>query len=83
MRTESLTFGAALGLAVGLIVSVLMTFLDWQKNPSELFHNEHGTNWGVVAETAISWFWPVALGVFVVGMVVRYWMLRKEADGNT
>ena len=82
MRTQVLTFGAVFGSVVGLIVSILMTFVDWGKNPSGLFHNDHGTNWGIVAETLLSWFWPVALGAFAVGAVVRYGMLRKEADTN-
>ena len=50
-----------IGIVVGLIVALGMTYVDWRHNPQGLFHNEDGTHWRVVIETAISWFVPVGL----------------------
>ena len=79
MRTRSLFVGVIVGLVVGLAVSVSMTIADWRLNPSEIFHNEHGTDWAVVLETLASWFWPVSLAAFVLAAVVHYCVTRIRA----
>ena len=50
----------ALGTASGLIVAASATWRDWRLNPGGIFHGADGTDWSVVAETAWTWFWPVA-----------------------
>jgi len=52
------------GLLAGFIVSAAMTFVDWLLNPADLFHNELGTDWSVVTETALSWLGPTTLKKF-------------------
>ena len=78
MRHRSLFVGAIVGLVAGLVVSVSITFVDWRLNPSEIFHNEHGTDWAVVFETAASWFWPVFLAAFLFAVAVHYWVSRVQ-----
>lgn len=78
MRIQSWYVGAIAGICVGLLVSVPMTFMDWRLNPSALFHNEQGTDWNIVLETAFSWFWPVALPVLVVAVTVHSWKTSKR-----
>ena len=79
MRARSLYFGVIIGLLAGLLISVPVTIADWGLNPSEIFHNELGTNWAVVAETALSWFLPVAVPAFIGGAIVHAWIVRVQS----
>ncbi len=72
MRARSWYLGAIVGLLTGLLVSIPMTIADWRLNPSGLFHDAQGTHWPIVAETAFSWFWPVALVALVTTVIVHY-----------
>jgi hypothetical protein len=71
MTQRSWMLGGVVGLTAGVLVSATMTFLDWRLNPTGLFHGEQGTHWRVVAETALSWFWPVALIAAVLTILVQ------------
>lgn len=73
---------------MGLLVSIPMTIADWRLNPSGLFHNEQGTNWSIVIETALSWFWPVALLALATTAFTHFWIakvrtkqLERDAEG--
>jgi len=44
-----------------------------------MFHNERGTDWTVVTETALSWLGPVALVTFFVTVVVLYSIARIKS----
>jgi H+/Cl- antiporter ClcA len=70
MNRRSWVIGIYVGLAAGLLVAAAMTILDWRANPSGLFHDESGTNWLIVGETALSWFWPVALAALLITVAV-------------
>lgn len=72
MNARMTRLAAIVGLSMGLIASAAMTFSDWRLNPSGVFYDESGTSWGTVAETAISWFWPVALVSFLLTAIVLY-----------
>lgn len=76
MHARSWYFGAIVGLLAGLLVSIPMTIADWRLNPSGIFYDEQGTNWAIVAETVLSWFWPVALIVLVATVFVHSWISR-------
>lgn len=76
MRVRSWLLGAIVGLLTGLVVSVSMTIADWRLNPSGIFHNEEGTDWAIVTETALSWFWPVALIALFTTAIIHSWMSR-------
>lgn len=67
-----------IGLALGFAVAFVMTFLDWRLNPSGIFHNAEGTNWGFVADTAVSWFVPVAMASSGVAAVVLFVLARRK-----
>lgn len=62
----------AAGAAAGLAAAATATFLDWRLNPGGIFRDADGTRWAVVAETASSWFWPVALLVAALAVPVAY-----------
>ncbi len=79
MRARSWYFGAIVGLLTGFLVSVSMTFADWRLNPSGIFHNEQGTDWAIVTETALSWFWPVALVSVVATAFIHAWISSVRA----
>ena len=78
MRARSWYLGAIVGLTTGLLVSIPMTISDWRLNPSGLFHNEQGTDWAIVTETAFSWFWPVALVALVATVIIHSWISRPR-----
>jgi len=64
--------GVAIGVFVGLVVAFIMTFLDWRLNPGGIFHNAQGTNWTVVADTAISWFAPMSIIVSATALLLIF-----------
>jgi hypothetical protein len=76
MSARSWYFGAVFGLITGLLVAIPVTIADWRLNPSGIFHDEQGTDWAVVTETAFSWFWPVAVVVLVVTVIMHSWVSR-------
>ncbi len=76
MQSRSWFLGVVVGLLAGLLVSIPITIADWRLNPAGIFRNDEGTNWTIVAETAISWFWPVALVALVTTVVVHSLLIR-------
>ncbi|MEM7280082.1 MAG: hypothetical protein AAF438_00425 [Pseudomonadota bacterium] len=64
-------------IGVAFAVAVLATFADWWKNPAGIFHDDTGTHWPIVWETAISWFMPVFL-VLVTILIVWLLVLRRK-----
>ncbi|MDJ0812931.1 MAG: hypothetical protein QNJ23_04330 [Woeseiaceae bacterium] len=82
MRARSWYFGIIAGLFAGLLVAIPATVADWRLNPAGIFHDETGTNWAIVAETAFSWFWPVALAVLVATVVTHSWLVTAKGQAN-
>lgn len=72
MHARKWKLAAIVGLLAGLVVSAAMTFVDWRLNPGRTFHNQSGTDWTTVTETALSWLGPVALVTFLATMIVLY-----------
>ena len=72
MHARIWNLAAIFGLPAGVVVSAAMTFADWRPNPASKFHNGSGTDWTVVAETALSWLGPVALVTFLATAMVLY-----------
>jgi hypothetical protein len=60
MNFKQWGIGAGIGIGTGLLISSVMTFIDWYINPGELFHKAGAANWAIILETASSWFFPVA-----------------------
>ena len=80
MKTKNWITGLLGGLALGLVVASIMTWLDWRLNPGGIFFSrEQGTHWPVVWETWSSWFWPVAWLGLALWLVTLYLIagLRK------
>jgi len=77
MNRKPWLLGGLVGVSVGLVVAFTMSYVDWQHNPHGIFHNELGTNWDMVLETAVSWFVPVALITSILSIAVLLWFSRK------
>lgn len=79
MKKKHWISALAVGVALGLIVASVMTFLDWRLNPSGIFHNDRGTNWAFVMDTFVSWFFPVAAyaGVVAAAALFLYSRFKK------
>ena len=60
---------SGLSLAIATLLALTMTLLDWIKNPTQLFHNDQGTNWDIVLETALSWFWPSLTYLLMLSLI--------------
>ena len=72
----------AVGVVFGLIVASVMTFLDWRLNPGGIFHDAQSTDWGIVWETAMSWFTPIAAVTGAVAAVIRFLISRRKQRPN-
>ena len=72
--------GALIGLVVGAAVGLVMTVIDYVRNPAGIFHDEAGVHWNHVVETWISWSVPVALIAIVVSVVVAFWIARASSS---
>ena len=75
---RSLVVGLALAFAAGALVAVSMSAVDWWRNPAGVFHDASGTRWALVAETAWSWFWPVALAALLPAVLVHRVASRRR-----
>ena len=80
MNRELRIRGALIGMVVGIAVGLVMTIIDYVRNPADIFHNEAGIHWNHVFETWVSWFVPVALVAIVVSVVVLFWIARTSSS---
>ena len=71
--------GASVAVVVGIVVAIFFTVADWKLNPGGIFQSESGTHWGVVLETAFSWFLPVSLIVFVPATAIHHFFAGPGA----
>ncbi|XOV83266.1 MAG: hypothetical protein ACFHXK_20740 [bacterium] len=60
-----------LSLAGAVFITAAVTLWEWWENPSGIYHDGATTDWQIVYETAISWFLPAALYLFVVMLLLR------------
>ena len=72
--------GALIGLVVGITVGLVMTAIDYIRNPAGVFHDEAGIHWRHVFETWVSWSVPVALIAIVVSVIVLFWIARTSSS---
>ena len=79
-QSRSWIIGGSVAVVLGLAVASYFAFVDWRLNPGGIFQDESGTDWKVVLETAVSWFLPVALIVFVLATALHYWL--APTDGH-
>ena len=80
--TPSWLFGLKAGTVAALLLSLVMTAWDWLENPGGIFHGPGGTQWGFVAETAISWLVPTffyAAAFAAVGHLLWTAIQRRRA----
>lgn len=89
MKTRSYAYSIASGiviaLLIGLIVALVMTFLDWRLNPGGIFRGDTGTDWARVAETAGSWFYPIAAAagaVLVPVLLLFRFVTNRRTDSS-
>lgn len=69
---------ALLGAVTGACIALVMTSIDWHANPGGVFADESGTHWVAVAETAWSWFWPVAALTIVISAPAVFLLQRRR-----
>lgn len=83
LRKNSILVAILVGLSIACVVTITITIWEWLENPSGIFHNQDGTNWTFVFETASSWFVPTFIIfsaiVAVVHLALRgILLLRKD-----
>ena len=78
MKTRIWLSGIVLGVFASAILSAVMTYADWRLNPAGLFHDDQGTNWPIVWETAVSWFVPTIPAAVILSVAVLYLVLPKR-----
>jgi hypothetical protein len=78
-RARSMLFGLVGSVVAGLGVALPTTWADWRLNPAGIFRSESGgTDWSIVLETALSWFVPVAIPVFLVVAGIHHWLSNRH-----
>lgn len=68
---------------LSLLAAIILTYVDWQKNPAGLFHSAEGTDWSIVWETFASWFVPLFFGLIAVlgfAAYIVYLIKKKNRD---
>jgi len=61
MKYNFCSFGLLIGAFVSVLVTLIIVVWEWIENPGGIFHDENGTNWNFVFDTASSWFVPTFL----------------------
>ena len=64
-------FGLTIGAISASIVTIIITVWEWIENPSGIFHDQNGTNWSFVYDTAISWFVPTFIQVSIISAIMH------------
>ena len=64
-------FGIAAGALTSAAVTLIVVVWEWLENPGGIFHNENGTNWGFVLDTAISWLVPTFVYAAVIASIAH------------
>lgn len=75
--------GTGAGILGALLLAAIPTVIDWYGNPADIFHSDSGTNWGIVFETWFSWFWPIAILLVPVALLVHSWVSNRRAANAT
>jgi hypothetical protein len=79
-------FGLAIGVAVSILVSTVASLSEWVANPGGSFHDDDGTNWHFVLETAWSWLIPTFMYTVVAVSIVHLlwistaWVINKVTN---
>ena len=64
-------FGLTIGFLSAFVITLVITIWEWLENPSGIFHNEDGTNWSFVYDTAISWFVPTFIQISIISATLH------------
>ena len=64
-------FGIATGALISATVTLIVVVWEWLENPGGIFHNENGTNWGFLLDTATSWLVPTFIYVAVIASILH------------
>ena len=85
MKNHFWSFGLTLGIISAFTITFIFTLWEWLENPSGIFHDQNGTNWNFVYDTAISWFIPTFVSVTVIGAVIHFvikWFHNYRSQHN-
>ena len=70
-KRNSLIVAIIAGFFIASLVTLTITLWEWLENPSGIFHDQNGTNWTFVYETASSWFVPTFINASVVVALIH------------
>ncbi|MDA0682956.1 MAG: hypothetical protein O2797_05265 [Bacteroidetes bacterium] len=70
MFRQRLRIAGRIGLVIAIMVSSVVTVMQWWDNPGDVFHSVDGTNWPFVWDTWLSWFSPTLL--WSVGIALAF-----------
>ena len=83
ITVKTVYVGTCAGILVALLVAILPTAIHWYDNPGGIFRADTGTNWAIIFETWFSWFWPVAILLVPVTMLLHAWFSNRRAANAT
>ena len=70
-------------MGIAVLFTVIPTAIDLYHNPGGIFRTEAGTEWSIVVETWLSWFWPAALLSVPMAVLVHVWRSHRRATGSS
>ena len=81
--TTTWWFGIAAGAVVSFTVTLIIVVWEWLENPGGIFHDENGTNWNFILDTAISWFVPtfIFVGIIASAAHLLWSLIRNRGRG--
>ena len=84
MLRKRLRILTRIGLIIAIVLSTIVTAVEWWQNPGSIYRTDAGTDWRIVQETWTSWFLPTLITVVAVALVVtgiRYLISRARKSG--
>lgn len=56
-------------LIVATLLTAIVTIWEWLDNPSGIFYDQNNTNYQFLFDTALSWFLPTFIYMFILSAV--------------
>jgi len=85
MLRQRLRILVRISLVLALILSSIVTAVEWWQNPGGIYRSASGTDWSIVQETWSSWFVPTlltAVGASMGVLGIRYLVSSVGQRGN-
>ncbi len=69
-------FGSLVAFFAALALACIFSLWNWLENPSGIFHDENGTRWAFIRDTAESWFLP-SFFTFFFPATIGHWLWQR------